>query len=126
MCRLNQVCDNLRRKDAPVGAGHARDNDLTEHTHAQVNDAPVRAGHARDSNTPDTTTTTEQGIALGWNDIQHLTAGDTVSKTYTDTTQATGPVQRTITYQAPFFKPNREEDYATAWAFFAEQTQNTK
>lgn len=61
----------------------------------------------------------ETGIALGWNDIQHLTAGDTVSKTYTDTTQSTGPVQRTIVYQAPFFKPNREEDYATAWAFFA-------
>ena len=107
----------------PVGAGHARDNDLTGHALVQVNDAPVGAGHARDSNTPDTTTTTEQGIALGWNDIQHLTAGDTVSKTYTDTTQATGPVQRTITYQAPFFKPNREEDYATAWAFFAGEGQ---
>lgn len=57
----------------------------------------------------------ETGIALGWNDIQHLTAGDTVSKTYTDTTQATGPIQRTIIYEAPFFKPNREEDYALAW-----------
>lgn len=82
---------------------------------------PVGAGHARDSNTPDTTTTTEQNIALGWNDIQHLTAGDTVEKTYTDTTQATGPVQRTIVYEAPFFKPNREEDYATAWAFFEQK-----
>jgi len=60
----------------------------------------------------------ETNIALGWNDIQHLTAGDTVSKTYTDTTQATGPVECTIVYEAPFFKPNREEDYATAWAFF--------
>ncbi|MCK9238438.1 MAG: hypothetical protein M0P46_10210, partial [Thiopseudomonas sp.] len=65
----------------------------------------------------------ETGIALGWNDIQHLTAGDTVSKTYTDTTQATGPVERTIVYEAPFFKPNREEDYATAWAFFAGEGQ---
>ena len=79
---------------------------------------PVRAGHAGDSDN-----NTEQNIALGWNDIQHLTAGDTVSKTYTDTTQATGPVQRTIVYEAPFFKPNREEDYATAWAFFAGEGQ---
>lgn len=60
----------------------------------------------------------ETDIALGWNDIQELRAGDTVSKTYTDTTQATGPVERTILYEAPFFKPNREEDYAIAWAFF--------
>ena len=119
----NGISYTIHRADniaTPVGAGHARDSQLTNHN------PPVGAGHARDSNTPDTTTTTEQNIALGWNDIQHLTAGDTVSKTYTDTTQATGPVQRTITYQAPFFKPNREEDYATAWAFFAEQTQNTK
>src|SRR5690606_761334 len=50
----------------------------------------------------------ETDIALGWNDIQELQAGDTVSKTYTDTTQATGPVERTIVYEAPFFKPNRE------------------
>ena len=53
----------------------------------------------------------ESGVVLGWNDIQHLTN--------TDTTQATGPVERTIVYEAPFFKPNREEDYAVAWVFFA-------
>ncbi len=29
-----------------------------------------------------------------------------------------GPVERTIIYQAPFFKPDREEDYAIAWTFF--------
>ncbi|HZJ93501.1 MAG TPA: hypothetical protein VFD09_10525 [Thiopseudomonas sp.] len=60
----------------------------------------------------------EQGIALGWKDIRDLNPGDTVSKTYTDITQATGPVERTIVYEAPFFKPDREQDYATAWAFF--------
>lgn len=60
----------------------------------------------------------ETDVALGWNDIQELQAGDTVSKTYTNTTQATGPIERTIIYEAPFFKPNREEDYAIAWAFF--------
>ena len=56
-------------------------------------------------------------IALGWNDIQDLQAGDTVSKTYLDTTQPEA-VERTIVYKAPFFKPNREQDYAIAWAFF--------
>lgn len=65
----------------------------------------------------------ETGVALGWNDIQELKASDTVSKTYTDTTQATGPVERTIVYEAPFFKPNREEDYAIAWAFFEKQEE---
>ncbi len=52
-----------------------------------------------------------------WNDIANITTG-AVTKTYTDNTQPTGPVERTITYIAPFFLPNREEDYATAWAFF--------
>lgn len=60
----------------------------------------------------------ESGIALGWNDIQDLKAGDTVSKTYIDDTQPGGPVERTIVYEAPFFKPDREEDYAIAWTFF--------
>lgn len=59
----------------------------------------------------------ETDIALGWNDIQDLQAGDTVSKTYLDTTQPEA-VERTIVYKAPFFKPNREQDYAIAWAFF--------
>lgn len=46
---------------------------------------------------------------------------DAVSKKSTATTQATGQTERTITYQAIFFKPNREEDYATAWAFFKDE-----
>tara|TARA_B100001179_G_C18604658_1_gene413375 strand:+ start:3389 stop:8350 length:4962 start_codon:yes stop_codon:yes gene_type:complete len=60
----------------------------------------------------------ESGIALGWNDIQDLKAGDIVSKTYMDDTQSGGPVERTIVYEAPFFKPDREEDYEIAWTFF--------
>lgn len=61
----------------------------------------------------------EQGITLGWNDIRDLNPGDTASKTYIDTS-ATGPIERTTVYEAPFFKPDREQDYATAWAFFEE------
>ncbi|MGI6408862.1 MAG: Eco57I restriction-modification methylase domain-containing protein [Thiopseudomonas sp.] len=67
------------------------------------------------------TTTLGQGTPIDcWNDIANQTTG-TVSKTWTDTTQPTGPIERTIHYHAPFFKPNREQDYATAWAFFSEQ-----
>ena len=66
----------------------------------------------------------ESGIALGWNDIQDLKAGDTVSKTYMDDTQPGGPVERTIVYEAPFFKPDREEDYAIAWTFFEGEENN--
>jgi len=63
----------------------------------------------------------KQGIALGLEDVQHLTAGDMVSKTYIDNTQPGGPLERTIEYVAPFFCPNREEDYAIAWEFFEQE-----
>jgi hypothetical protein len=59
----------------------------------------------------------EQGIALGWNDIAHMATG-TVSKTFMDDTLPGGPREKTIEYVAPFFKPDREEDYRVAWGFF--------
>ena len=93
-----------------VGVGlprKARRTDLHEGTSYAV-DAPAIQGHAA---------WRETGIALGWDDIKHLTAG-TVSKTFQDDTLPGGPREKTITYQAPFFKPNREEDYRIAWAFF--------
>ena len=61
----------------------------------------------------------ETGIALGWEDIQYLTEG-TVTKTYTDDTLPGGPTERTIEYNSPFFKPDREEDYRVAWEVFAD------
>lgn len=63
---------------------------------------------------------TTQNVALGWEDIQHMTEG-TVSKTYLDDTLPGGPVERTVEYKAPFFKPDREEDYRVAWGFFEEK-----
>lgn len=100
----------------PVAQASARQDginaDLQNQQSHHNNPEPAQTHHAHDSNNP---YTTEQNIALGWNDIQHLKAGDIVSKTYTDITQATGPIERTIVYEAPFFKPNREEDYALAW-----------
>ncbi len=58
---------------------------------------------------------TETGIALGWEDVQDLPAGATVTKTYTDNTLPGGPRQKTITYHAPFDRCDREQDYRTVW-----------
>jgi len=45
----------------------------------------------------------------------------TLTKTFPEDTLPGGPVQRTIEYQAPFVRPDREEDYRVAWAFFARE-----
>ena len=64
----------------------------------------------------------ESGIALGWEDIRDMESG-TVSKTFLDDTLPDGPHQRTIEYIAPFFCPDREEDYRVAWEFFEARNQ---
>jgi hypothetical protein len=46
----------------------------------------------------------------------------TVDLTIEDDTLPNGPTQRTITYQAPFAKCDREEDYRIAWEAFKEKT----
>jgi hypothetical protein len=56
----------------------------------------------------------------GWEDIQDMTSG-TVSRTITDDTLPGGPIERTITYEAPFDRCDRVEDYKTAWAFFEKE-----
>jgi hypothetical protein len=60
---------------------------------------------------------TESDIVLGWEDIKDLSEG-IVTKTFMDDTLPGGPFERTIEYHAPFIKPDREKDYAQAWAFF--------
>lgn len=52
-----------------------------------------------------------------WNDIKDMKSG-TVSRTILDDTLLGGPQERTITYEAPFDRCNREEDYETAWLEF--------
>ena len=87
-----------------VGVGlprKANKKDLDAGTHYSI-DSPER---------------TEHNIALGWEDIQHLQQG-TVRKTHQDDTLPNGPWETTTEYHAPFFKPNREEDYRVAWAIF--------
>lgn len=51
-----------------------------------------------------------------WESIKEKPAGFTYSKTYTDNTLPTGPVERTIVYEAPFDRRDREADYAEIWA----------
>ena len=57
---------------------------------------------------------------LGWEDVRDLPADCTVTRTFPDDTLPGGPMQRTIEYQAPFIRPDREQDYRAAWAFFAD------
>ncbi len=52
-----------------------------------------------------------------WNEIKDMKSG-TVSRTIIDDTLPGGPIERTITYTAPFDRCDREADYATAWAEF--------
>jgi hypothetical protein len=63
---------------------------------------------------------TDSGLALGWEDVRDLKEG-VVIKTFRDDTLPDGPRERTIEYVAPFFRPNREEDYRVAWKFFEKE-----
>ena len=56
----------------------------------------------------------------GWEDIQDMTSGS-VSRTILDDTLPGGPVERTITYEAPWSKCDRVEDYRGVWAFFEKE-----
>ncbi|MGQ4650335.1 Eco57I restriction-modification methylase domain-containing protein [Lyngbya aestuarii] len=56
---------------------------------------------------------------IGWEDVQDMETG-TVEVTVEDDTLPGDPIQRPITYQAPFVKCDRVQDYRTAWAFFEE------
>jgi hypothetical protein len=55
-----------------------------------------------------------------WDAIKDMTAG-TVQRQVLDTTLRSGPIERTLTYQAPFTKRNREQDYAMVWAVLDRQ-----
>ncbi len=55
-----------------------------------------------------------------WNEVKDMTSG-TVEQTVEDDTQPGGPVERTIVYEAPFDKCDREADYERAWGVFEER-----
>lgn len=52
-----------------------------------------------------------------WNDIRDMQNG-TVFRTIIDDTISGGPVERTLTYEAPFDRCDREKDYEVVWAEF--------
>ena len=56
----------------------------------------------------------------GWEDICDMTSG-TVSRTIVDDTLPGGPIERTITYEAPFDRCDRVGDYRIAWEFFEKE-----
>jgi len=52
-----------------------------------------------------------------WGDIKGMQSG-TVERTIIDDTMPGGPIERTITYEAPFDRCDREKDYEVVWAEF--------
>ena len=57
---------------------------------------------------------------IGWDEIKDITSGS-VSRTILDDTLPGGPVERTITYQAPWTRCDRVADYRVAWEFFEKE-----
>jgi hypothetical protein len=56
----------------------------------------------------------------GWEDIQDMKTGS-VSRTIMDDTLPGGPLERTITYEAPWTLCDRVKDYRMAWEFFEKE-----
>ena len=54
---------------------------------------------------------------IGWEDIAEMQSGS-VSRTIIDDTLPGGPVERTITYEAPFDRCDRVGDYRVVWEYF--------
>ena len=81
---------------------------------------PRKANPKDTSYTLQTPTSTRTNLSLGWEDIRDLPDA-TITRTILDDTLPTGPHERTITYEAPFTRPNREDDYRTAWSMFLDR-----
>jgi len=58
---------------------------------------------------------------FGWEDVQGLHDGTVVQQWGQDDTLPTGPYRKERRWVAPFARASREDDYRTAWAFFAAQ-----
>ena len=58
--------------------------------------------------------------AIGWEDIKGMRSGS-VSRTIVDDTLPGGPVERTITYEAPFDRCDRVADYRVVWGALVHQ-----
>jgi hypothetical protein len=60
----------------------------------------------------------------GWEDVRDLTEG-TVIQVKIDDTLPGGPYEKTITYEAPFVRCDRELDYEVVWRHFEERFGRT-
>ena len=58
---------------------------------------------------------------FGWEDVQGLPDGTVIQQWVQDDTLPTGPYLKERRWVAPFARASREDDYRTAWAFFAVQ-----
>ncbi|EDS9506264.1 TPA: class I SAM-dependent DNA methyltransferase [Salmonella enterica] len=85
--------------------------------------ADVKNGFVFNVDSPDWTGGDCTDQAIGWDDVKHLQTG-TVSVTFDDYTRSDEGERRTVTWQAPFIKPDREDDYKVAWAFFAQDKES--
>jgi len=55
------------------------------------------------------------GVGFARKEWDEIKGQPSATRTVTDTTLPTGPVERTIEYIAPFTRCNREEDYRLVW-----------
>lgn len=85
--------------------------------------ADLKNGFVFDVDSPEWTSGDCTDQAIGWDDVKHLQTG-TVSVTFDDYTRSDEGERRTVTWQAPFIKPDREDDYKVAWAFFAQDKES--
>ena len=88
------------------------------HAHHALGDPARRTG--AQFREPDRT-----GVPLGWEDIRGLPDA-TITRTILDDTLPGGPHERTITYEAPFTRCNREADYRAAWTTFFQRLDHLK
>ena len=86
---------------------------------------PRKADPKDTSYTLRTASSTRTGLSLGWEDIRDLPDA-TITRTILDDTLPGGPHERTITYEAPFTRCNREDDYRTAWVAFSKRLDRPK
>ncbi|MJX54920.1 hypothetical protein DS377_26060, partial [Salmonella enterica subsp. enterica] len=85
--------------------------------------ADLKNGFVFNVDSPDWTGGDCTDQAIGWDDVKHLQTG-TVSVTFGDYTRSDEGERRTVTWQAPFIKPDREDDYKVAWAFFVQDKES--
>lgn len=85
--------------------------------------ADLKNGFVFDVDSPEWTGGDCTDQAIGWDDVKHLQTG-TVSITFDDYTRSDEGERRTVVWQAPFIKPDREDDYKVAWAFFAQDKES--